>query len=109
MTPFDMLRAYLDNPGDGRLLARFAEYGANFHGKRQLVWSNGLKKQLLGTDGLTDQQIAESIGEADPVLAHIPLDQWHIVRRHNLQGQVLRVVADYGRDGLSHFLAEYRV
>ncbi len=109
MTPFDMLRAYLDNPGDGRLLARFAEYALNFHGKRQLVWSDGLKKRLLGTDGLTDEQIAESIGELDPVLAEIAYPDWKLIRRYNLQGQVLRVVADFGRDGLSHFLAEYRV
>ncbi len=109
MTPFDMLRAYLDNPGDGRLLARFAEYALNFHGRRQLVWSDGLKKRLLGTDGLTDQQVADSIGEFDPVLAEIAYPDWKLIRRHNLQGQVLRVVADFGRDGLDHFLAEYRV
>jgi hypothetical protein len=109
MTPFDMLRRYLEAPDDGRLLARFAEYAFTFHGRRQLVWSNGLKKRLLGTDGLTDEQIAESIGEHDPVLAEIAYPDWKLIRRHNLQGQVLRVVADFGRDGLDHFLAEYRV
>jgi hypothetical protein len=109
MTPFDMLRRYLEAPDDGRLLARFAEYGNVFHGKRQLVWSDGLKKLLLGTDGLTDQQIANSTGEIDRVLASISYDDWKLVRRYNLQGQVLRVVADFGRDGLDHFLTEYRV
>ncbi len=108
-TPFDLLRAYLAQPDDGRLLARFAEYSACFHGKRQLVWSDGLKKRLLGTDGLTDQQVADSIGEADPVLAHILLAEWKVIRRHNLQGQVLQVVADFGRDGLRHLLSIYQL
>jgi hypothetical protein len=109
MTPFDMLRRYLEVPDDGRLLARFAEYASNFHGKRQLVWSDGLKKRLLGTEGLTDQQVADSIGEIDPVLAEISYPDWKLIRRRNLQGRVLQVVADFGRDGLDHFLAEYRV
>jgi hypothetical protein len=109
MTPFDMLRCYLAEPDNGRLLALFAEYACNFHGKRQLVWSNGLKKRLLGTEGLTDQQIADSTGEADPVLAYIPLDDWHLIRRYNLQGHVLQVVQEFGSPGLRHLLGVYRV
>lgn len=108
MTPFDMLRAYAVDPDSGQLLARFAEYVVNFHGRRQLVWSNGLKKRLLGTDGLTDEQIADSIGELDEVLARITWDEWKLIRQHNLQGHVLTVVSDYGQDGLNHFLDEYR-
>ncbi len=108
MTPFDMLRGMLDESRPD-LRARFAEYSACFGGKRQLVWSNGFKKELLGTDGLTDEQIAESIGEDDSVLADIPPHEWTIIRRYNLQGQVLQIVSDFGRGGLTHFLAEYRV
>jgi hypothetical protein len=108
MTPFDMLRGLLDEARP-ELRARFAEYAACFNGKRQLVWSNGFKKELLGTDGPTDEQIAESIGEDDSVLADISPHEWTIIRRHNLQGQVLQIVSDFGRGGLNHFLAEYRV
>jgi hypothetical protein len=108
MTPFDMLRGMLDESRPD-LRARFAEYSACFGGKRQLVWSNGFKKELLGTDGLTDEQIAESIGEDDSLLADIPPHEWTIIRRYNLQGQVLQIVSDFGRGGLTHFLAEYRV
>ncbi len=109
MTPFDMLRAYMDTPDDGRLLALFAEYAYTFHGRRQLVWSNGLKKQLLGTDGLTDEQVAASVGEFDPVLACIPLEDWRIINRHKLQGYVLQVVSMYGVDGLKELLRIYRI
>ena len=107
MTPFDMLRGLLDESRPD-LRARFAEYSACFEGKRQLVWSNGLKKRLLGTDGLSDEQIAESIGEADAVLADITPDQWITIRRHNLQGEVLQVVQEFGSVGLRHLLSVYR-
>jgi hypothetical protein len=106
-TPFDLLRAYAAEPDDGRLLARFAEYATAFHGRRQLVWSDGLKKRLLGTDGLTDQQVADSIGKNDPVLAYITLAEWKTIRRYDLQGQVLQIVSEFGRSGLDHLLDHY--
>lgn len=109
LTPFDMLRRYLEAPDDGRLLALFAEYAYTFHGKRQLVWSDGLKKRLLGTEGLTDEQVAASIGESDEVLARIPFTDWKLIRRHNLQGHVLQVVNLYGAVGLQRLLDSYRV
>jgi len=112
LSPFDFLRFYdpdIDAKRSGRYLARFAEYADAFHGRRQLVWSDGLKKLLLGTEGLTDEQIAESIGEADAVLARIPLADWTIIRKHNLQGHVLEVVNRYGASGLEHLLEVYRL
>lgn len=107
-TPFDMLRNYEPKPSCGRYLARFAEYANNFHGRRQLVWSDGLKKRLLGTEGLTDQQVADSIGEKDVILAQIPLEDWIIIRKNNLQGHVLQIVNEFGKEGLQHLLSVYR-
>ncbi len=111
LSPFDFLRFYdpeMNAERSSRHLARFAEYSLVFHGRRQLVWSDGLKKLLLGTDGLTDQQIADSTGEADAVLARIPLSDWRIIRKHNLQGLVLEVVNQHGATGLEHLLNIYR-
>ncbi len=112
LSPFDLLRHYdlhINADRSSRYLARFAEYALTFHGKRQLVWSDGLKKLLLGTEGLTDQQVVDSIGEADAVLARIPLTDWALIRKHNLQGHVLQVVHQYGAAGLEHLLEAYRV
>jgi hypothetical protein len=106
-SPFDLLRSYLWDNADRQALALFAEYAWCFHGRRQLVWSNGLKRRLLGSEGATDQQVADSIGEADPVLARITLGEWAIIRRHNLQGQLLQVVQEHGREGLRHLLDHY--
>ena len=103
-TPFDMLRTYLEQPDDGQMLALFAEYAYTFHGRNQLTWSRGLKKRLLNTEGCTDQQVADSIGEHDPVLARITLEQWRVIKRWNMQGTVLQVATDHGRDGLEYLL-----
>lgn len=107
-TPFDFLRAYLLEPDEGRLLYLFGEFAAVFHGRNQLVWSRGFKRSLIGSDGLTDEQVADSIGELDPVLASISLGDWWLVRRGNLQAQVLQVVQDFGREGLKHLLEHHR-
>jgi len=102
-SPFDFLRANLEK-SDSHLLSRFSEFAYTFHGRRQLVWSNGSKKALLGHDGLTDQQIADSIGKLDPVLASIALEDWKIVRKNNLQGELLQIADDYGLSGVQNFL-----
>lgn len=104
LTPFDMLRSYNAEPDDGKLLYLFAEYAHSFFGKRQLVWSNGLKKELLKTEGLEDEQIAQSIGEVDPVLASITLEQWRIIRKKGLQGTVLQMVQQFGSQALEYLI-----
>lgn len=106
-TPFDLLRACLedDNP---RYRALFAQFAWAFHGRRQLVWSNGLKKELLGSDGVSDQQIADSLGEADELLANITLEVWRFIRKRNLQRTVLEVADLHGRDGLRLLLEVYQ-
>ena len=108
MTPFDFLRRHLDDPQGGRWLALFAEFGYTFHGRNQLTWSRGLKRRLLGTEGATDEEVAASIGEADPVLAYLTLDDWRLVRRGNRQGELLQVAELAGREGVRHYLNHLR-
>ena len=108
-TPFDMLRSYLEQPDDGQMLKLFAEYAEAFKGRRQLRWSPGLKKELLNTEGQTDEQIADSLGENDPVLAYINLDDWKLIRKENAQANVLRVVELHGKRGLKLYLDSLRI
>ena len=105
-TPFDFLRDYIDTDSK-RSLALFREFAQVFHGRRQLYWSKGLKQELLGTDGLTDEQIAESVGEQDDLLAGIDIPTWRYIRRRNLQRTVLEVADQHGRDGLNRLLEVY--
>ena len=104
MTPFDFLRRHLDDPQGGRWLALFAEFGWTFHGRNQLTWSRGFKVRLLGSEGATDEELAASIGEDDPVLAWLTLAEWRIIRRRNLQGQLLQVAELAGKSGVQTYL-----
>ena len=56
-SPFQLLADYSD-AGDKRAGALFAEYAAAFKGRRQLVWSPGLKKRA-GIDEVSDEAAAE--------------------------------------------------
>lgn len=101
MTPFDFLRAHLEDSSDGRWLARFAEFGFTFHGRNQLTWSRGFKAQLLGADGQSDEAVAASIGESYDVLARITAHEWIALRRAGVHGgTVLRTFDLAGWDGL---------
>ena len=107
MTPFDFLRTHLEEPTDSRWLDRYAEFGSAFHGRNQLTWSRGFKRWMLGTDGPSDDQVADSIGKNDPLLASIGLEDWSGIRKRNLQATVLRVVELHGREGLQLLLGTF--
>ncbi len=85
----------------------FRIYAEAFFGKMHLTWSKGLKKLLLGAEGKTDQEIAESLNELDAVLATINRFQWVELlklRSKAWRGELLQVVNDFGQQGLQHYL-----
>lgn len=85
----DLLRAYLADKSDKRSAARFVTYFNAFKGKRQLVWSKGLK-QMLAVVEKSDEQIAQEQTE-DPaiVLAQFTDDQWRHVYKMRLESTIL--------------------
>ena len=83
-SPFQLLADYSD-AGDKRAGALFAEYAAAFKGRRQLVWSPGLKKRA-GIDEVSDEAAAEdAVREAaaeDVQVGHFTPKGWAGVREH---------------------------
>ena len=71
--------------GDKRAGALFAEYAAAFKGRRQLVWSPGLKKRA-GIDEVSDEQAAEDAvreaAEEETQVGHFTPKGWARVREH---------------------------
>jgi hypothetical protein len=90
-TPFDLLRSVLADPGDRQGRALFREYAQAFRGKRQLVWSRGLR-DLLGLDAdATDEELsAAQDGDAE-LLGTLTTDEWRIVLRCDARGELLEV------------------
>ncbi len=81
MSPFDMLRAWSENR-DSRAISRFRLFADAFHGKRQLVWSKGLRELLGLVSELSDEELAQASVEEASLLAELEDDEWYAIRRH---------------------------
>ena len=101
----DLLRAVLADKSDKQSAAIFIEYAEAFHGKRQLVWSKGLKKRLAVVD-LTDEEINQVEADDTPqLLARFTDDEWRAVYRSRSESALLdlaekapHVVPEFVRD-----------
>jgi hypothetical protein len=103
MTPFDLLRSFRDTKNDihKRL---FAEYSQTFKGKRQLVWSAGLRGLLLLAPELTDEEIVEQHDEIDELFVMIETAKlWPTIRKLKMRGQLLEA-ANLGEEKFESFL-----
>lgn len=79
-TPFDILRSVYET-GDAADLDLWHEWEAGSAGRRQLVWSKGLRETLGLLGERTDQELAEEqLSDARDDLVLIPVDQWARVR-----------------------------
>lgn len=89
-TPFQLLSDTGD--GDERAGELFQEFAEAFRGRRQLVWSRGLRDQLGLNREQSDEELATETVEAEDLL-FIVLDalQMGLIRRNDLQGFVLEL------------------
>lgn len=99
-TPFQLLATSADTGVGGseadRASQLFIEYATQFKGKRQLVWSKGLKK-LLAIVERSDEEVAAEEEEEDYIeVARVPKASWRLVVRRNLQAELLSVAEEGG-------------
>lgn len=105
-TPFDLLRLALDT-GEAEACDLFKEFAKQFKGKRQLVWSRGLKA-LLRVEELSDQEISERADEDAELLGRLELDDWRRILRFDLRAKVLEA-AEHGWSQVVTLLESVRV
>lgn len=91
-TPWDFLRDVLET-GDADSGDLFQDYAKAFKGKRQLVWSKGLRKNLGLDVELTDEEIASAVEEEASLLGTLTPEQWRLILRSDKRGQVLLVAS----------------
>jgi hypothetical protein len=103
-TPFDLLRAFLDDKEDGQAAALFREFAECFRGKRQLSWSNGLKARFK-MEEKTDEQISQEHLENAFLLGEITIDQWRDVCKVNGRVTVLLIAARSGWGAVTRYLS----
>lgn len=99
MTPFDLLRRYHEGSDDGshkRFGGLFVQFAKCFFGKRQVVWSDGLK-ELFGIEQKTDEEISVEESEDARELVRISGEQWRCVLHQKSDvRQILLTLAETG-------------
>lgn len=92
-SPWDLLRDA--HAGDREAAGLFRTYADAFKGRRQLVWSRGLRSRLgLGREP-TDMELAEKLDDTGSHhLVTVPPRDWSIIERKELRGQLLAVAAE---------------
>lgn len=104
-TPWDFLRAILAGADDAKQCrALFLVYVEAFHGRRQLVWSPGLRQLLTVKQEATDEDIAAAQEENADVLAALTVEEWRAVLVTRSEAHVL-TVAELHPDSLHVVLA----
>lgn len=102
-TPFDFLRAYLEDPNDKQAGALFKEFAETFKGKRQLHWSSGLKKRFAIGES-TDEELASKMEDYAALLGTITLEQWRDVLKVEGRGNLLYVASTGGWEAVTVYL-----
>ena len=86
----DLLRAYLYT-NDKQFSNLWLVFAKAFKGRRQLVWTNGLKARLLVEDQ-TDEELATAQVEEAVQFAELNTEQWQAIYRTNSEFYVLNCV-----------------
>lgn len=106
LTPFDLLRLS-ENPTDD-YAKLFAEFADVFKGRRQLVWSDGLKARL-GIEQKTDEQIVDETEKKSELVRELAYHVWYLIKSYNARAEVLGLLEqDYldGGNRLNDFLID---
>lgn len=94
LTPWDMLKYSMieGHPEYSERMAKlFQEFAICFKGKRQLVWSRGLKA-LYAIDEKTDEELAEETEQESNHVMDIELFLWTLIKRHYKRSDFLSLV-----------------
>lgn len=103
-TPFDLLRACIEKGTKSKEANLFKEYARVFKGKRQLVWTRGLRALLGLITEKTDEEIANEPEPETYTACVMSPWQWRCVYRLDLRGQLLEWVQVFGPINAMDFL-----
>lgn len=101
MQVVDLLVAY-GRYDDHQAGVLWQEYGRYFKGKKQLIWSNGLKK-YFEIEEKSDEEVAGEEEERAVLLAMLSAEQWRYVLGNDARADVL-LAAERGYEALADFM-----
>ncbi len=102
-TPFALLAA-CDSSDVGGAPALFQTYADAFKGRRQLMWSRGLRDLLALEQAVSDEDAANARDDKAEFVAAVATDIFCWVKARGLVCDLLEAADDYGVDGIESFL-----
>jgi hypothetical protein len=99
LTPFDLLRSY--EAGNKQHGALFLDYAKAFFGKRQIIWSDGMKA-VFGIAIREDQELAEAVVCEDAAkMMTLTAYEWRVVLHQpfDVRATVLQLAENGQRGG----------
>lgn len=106
-SPMELLQAHAyGNEAAGGL---WIEYAEAFKGKRQLVWSDGLRARLGLDEEKTDEELATEQREEAVILARLDKQQWTQVLKNDIRAEVLQAAAGGDQMALKQFLDDFGI
>jgi Replication protein len=103
-TPFDMLRKIRDGDTERDWEVLFREFDSAFFGKKQLLWSRGLRKAVGLEKTKSDEQITEHEDEMSFILGSLTIEEVRLLVKACRQGELLYIVNTQGWSGALRYL-----
>lgn len=100
-TPFDLLRDY--DQGDEMAGFLYREFCSVFKGKRQIVWSRGLK-DLVGLKDKTDEELIAEENDNSEIVATITKQEWRIVLKYDFRFILISEASKNGERGVRELI-----
>lgn len=101
-TPFDLLRSFANDDSNAGLL--FKEFAKAFKGKRQIILSRGLRKNLGMGAEKTDQELAQEDIAKAVCIAVLTIREWNLVLKYDFRFALLEEARLRGAEGVRQYL-----
>jgi hypothetical protein len=105
INPWGLLQVYADSKNE-TIAELFKDYVSAFKGKRQHVWSRGLRDLVGLNDELTDEQIAKGIDEGSQRLMVLGKDEWTLILKYKARARLINFANESGEEGVIQLLTE---
>lgn len=92
--------------GDAKSGKLFQVYGKEFKGRRQVIWSPGLRERLDLGQEQTDEQLAAEVDPDSILLGRLTMSQWRAVMKADKRGEVLETARAKGWPGVVELVAQ---
>lgn len=102
ISPFGLLDLY--DQGDENAGRRFQEFAKVFKGKRQLVWSKGLRELLKVGEQKPDDEIITEMENASVEVMKISYTDYQQIMKYNQEVEFLCKVCPQGKDAIIAFI-----